>query len=724
MTANDIIDLAHHEDGVVVVTLDDGSQQVNTMNGAFTAALEQTVEHLESERDEIAGVIITSGKDTFVAGGDLNELFAMTPDDKAAASLFVNRIKSLMRRIETLGRPVVAALNGTALGGGLELSLACHRRVAVDRPDARFGTPEVTLGLLPGGGGIVRLTRMLGVKTALEELLLDGRPVSARRAHELGIVDELVADRTELLVAAKAWIAQEPDAVQPWESPGYEIPGGTPATPTFAQELPALPASLRKKTNGAHYDAPHHIMAAAVESTQVDVDTALKIETRYFVDLACNSAQAKNMMQAFFFDMQHANGGGSRPTGHPRTKTSRIAVLGAGMMGAGIAHACATSGMEVVLTDTTMERARAGKAYSEKLLSKLVDRGRTTQAEADAVLSRITPTADLADADGCEAVIEAVFESMELKQEIFEAVRERLADDPLIASNTSTLPITELARSVDVPGNFVGLHFFSPVDRMPLVEVVRGEQTTDATLARALDLVGQIKKTPIVVNDGRGFFTSRVILARNTEAFAMVAEGIHPLSVERAALQAGYPVGALQLTDEVGLQLQREVEQEAVAAATAAGEERMSHPGFAVLDRMVEEFGRTGKAAGAGFYDYEDGRRTRLWPGLAEAFGPPRDDVDIDDLKDRLLFAEALETVHCFAEGVVSRAADANVGSLLGIGYPRWTGGTAQFVDGYPGGCTGFAARAKELADRYGDRFSPPPFLIELAETGRPLRRD
>lgn len=500
--------------------------------------------------------------------------------------------------------------------------------------------------------------------------------------------------------------------------PGYRLPGGTPADPRFAATLPAFPATLKKQTAGAPLPAPRNILAAAVEGCQVDLDTAFAIESRYFADLATGQT-AKNMIQAFFFDLQAVNSGASRPADVPRGTVRRVAVLGAGMMGAGIAHACARAGLDVVLKDVTREAADRGRAYSGKLLAKAVSRGRTTQAEADLVLGRITATGDVADLAACDAVIEAVFEDTALKHKVFQEVQEVVAPDALLCSNTSTLPITTLAEGVARPADFVGLHFFSPVDKMPLVEIIRGRETGDEALARAFDLVRQIRKTPVVVGDSRGFFTSRVIGQFLNEGVAMVGEGVEPASVEQAAAQAGYPAKVLSLMDELTLTLPRKIRAEARRAVEDAGGTWTPHPADAVVDRMVEEFGRGGRTAGGGFYAYgQDGARTGLWPGLREHFTRPGTEIPFDDLRERMLFAEALDSVRCLDEGVLTSVADANVGSLLGIGFPAWTGGVLQYINGYEGGLPGFVARARELAERYGARFEPPAELVARADRG------
>ncbi|MFG2820484.1 3-hydroxyacyl-CoA dehydrogenase NAD-binding domain-containing protein [Kitasatospora sp. NPDC048365] len=708
------------QDGVVTLVLDDPAQSANTMNAAFTDALEATVERLKAT-ENLRGVIITSAKKTFFAGGDLKLISAARPED--AEQVFANsmRIKRALRTLETLGRPVVAAINGAALGGGLEIALACHHRVALDAPGSKIGLPEVTLGLLPGGGGVVRTVRLMGITDALLKVLLQGRQYRPAQALENGLVHELAADREEMLAKARAFVDANPEAVQPWDVKGYKIPGGTPSSPAFAANLPAFPANLRKQLAGAPYPAPRNILAAAVESTQVDVDTAMVIEARYFTELACGQT-SKNMIQAFFFDMQAVNSGAGRPKDVPARTVQKVAVLGAGMMGAGIAYSCAKAGIQVFLKDVTPEAAERGKAYSAGLLDKLVARGRMTPEAREEFLARITPTAEAADLAGCDAVIEAVFENPELKHKVFQEVQGVIAPDALLCSNTSTLPIGLLAEGVDRPADFIGLHFFSPVDKMPLVEIIVGPQTGREAQARAFDLVRQIAKTPIVVNDSRGFFTSRVIGQFINEGVAMIGEGLDPVSVEQAAAQAGYPAKVLSLLDELTLTLPRKIRNESKLAVEAAGGTWHTHPGEVVMDRMLDEFDRPGRSGGAGFYEYQDGRRTRLWPGLREHFAVPGKEIPFEDMKERMLFAEALDSVRCLDENVLTSVADANVGSVLGIGFPAWTGGVLQYINGYDSGLPGFVARARELAAAYGERFEPPATLVRMAEEGATFR--
>ncbi|MFD6150755.1 3-hydroxyacyl-CoA dehydrogenase NAD-binding domain-containing protein [Streptomyces sp. NPDC060243] len=706
--------------GVLTLVLDDPAQSANTMNAAFRAALVATADRLEAERDSVRGIILTSAKKTFFAGGDLHDLRAACPEDAERVLADTLALKSALRRIETLGKPVVAAINGAALGGGYELALASHHRVALDAPGYRVGLPEVTLGLLPGGGGVTRSVRLLGITDALLTLLLQGTQHTPRRALEKGLVDELATDRDDLLAKARAFIDAHPESAQPWDRPGYRIPGGTPAQPKFAANLPAFPANLRKQTGGAPYPAPRAVMAAAVEGSQVDFETAQTIEARYFTGLVTGQT-AKNMIQAFFFDLQKVNSGAARPAHVPRREAAKVAVLGAGMMGAGIAYACARAGIEVVLKDVDPEAAARGKAYSEKLLTKAVAKGRRTEAEKAEVLARITPTAEAKDLAGCDTVIEAVFENTALKHRVFQEVQDIVAPDALLCSNTSTLPITTLAEGVERQAGFIGLHFFSPVDRMPLVEIIKGARTGDEALAHAVDLVRQINKTPIVVADARGFFTSRVIGQFIQEGVAMVAEGVEPASVEQAAAQAGYPAKVLSLVDELTLTLPRKIRDESRAAVEAAGGTWAGHPADAVMDRMVDEFRRPGRAGGAGFYEYEDGRRGRLWPGLREHFTKPGTEIPFRDMKERMLFSEALDTARLLDdEHVLGSVAEANIGSILGIGFPGWTGGVLQYVNGYEGGLPGFVARARELAARYGERFEPPASLVARAERGEP----
>ncbi len=722
-------------DGIVVLTLDDPNASANTMNDLYKASMEAAVERLHAEvaEDEksVTGVVLTSAKKTFFAGGNLKNIAKTTKEDAAEIFAMGEEIKATLRKLETFPRPVVAAINGAALGGGLEIALAANRRIAVDDRTVKIGLPEATLGLLPGGGGVTRVVRMLGLQSALMDVLMPGTQFDPKGALDKGLVDEVFATREELVPAAKAWILAHRDdedvAKNPWDRKGYRMPGGTPKTPALAAFLPMFPALLRKQTKGAIYPAPRAIMSAAVEGAAVDFDTASRIESRYFADLVVNQ-QAKNMIQAFFFDLQAINSGSLRPQGIERYAATKVGVLGAGMMGAGIAYSCARAGMQVVLKDVALESAEKGKAYTEKLNAKGVERGKITQAKADDLLGRITATADPADLTGCDLVIEAVFEDPALKAQVFAEVMPFINDDALLCSNTSTLPITELAAGIDRPTDFIGLHFFSPVDKMPLVEIIRGAETSDVALAKAYDVVQQIRKTPIVVNDSRGFYTSRVIGTQINEGLTMLGEGVHPVSLERAATSAGYPVGTLQISDELNLELMAKIRKATSEAAAREGRDLGPDPSGEVIAKMLE-LGRSSRLAGAGFYDYVDGRRTTLWPGLAETFPVAEQQIPIQDMRDRLLFIEALETAKCFEEGVITSAAAANIGSVMGIGFPALTGGAAQFMTGYQAldergrgmgevGLGAFVARADELAQAYGERFRPTARLREMLAKG------
>ncbi|MBE9372824.1 enoyl-CoA hydratase/isomerase family protein [Saccharopolyspora sp. HNM0983] len=720
MPQNTMIRWDRDDEGIVVLTMADPDQSANTMNQAYTASMGETVDRLERERETITGVVLTSGKKSFFAGGDVHFMIRAQPEDAVALAELCATMKSQLRRLETLGKPVVAAMNGTTLGGGFEIALACHHRVALDHPGSRIGLPEATLGLLPGIGGVTRTVRLLGLQDALLRVLLRGQRNTPRQALENGLVDDLAATPEDMLAQAKTWIRAHPGSTQPWDADGYRMPGGTPAHPRIAATLPALPANLRKETKGANLPAQRNILAAAVEGAQVDIETSFKIETSYLVELMTGQV-AKNMMQAFFFDMQHISSGGNRPQGYDAHRARKVGVLGAGMMGAGIAYVCARGGMDVVLKDVSVEAADKGKSYSVGLYEKAVARGKVSRESADEVLARITPTADPDALADCDLIIEAVFEDPAVKRKAFDEVEEVVEPGAVLGSNTSTLPISLLAEGVRRPEDFIGLHFFSPVDKMPLLEIIVGERTSRQTLAKAIDIAHQINKTPIVVNDSRGFFTSRVISKFVDEAVAMVGEGIDPVSVEQAGAQAGYPTPPLRLLDELTLTLPRKIREETKSSALAAGAEWTPHGSEPVIDRMIDEFDRCGRSSGAGFYAYAEGERIGIWGGIAEHFTVAGKEIPFEDMKERMLFAEAIDTVRCFDEGVLSSVPDANIGSILGIGFPAWTGGVIQYINGYPGGVAGFVERARELAGRYGERFDPPSSLCLRARNGESI---
>lgn len=714
---NDAIRYEKGQDQIVVLTLDMPGQSANTMNAAYREAMGATVTRLEAEKDSLAGVIITSAKKTFFAGGDLNELIQV---DQAHARDFydgVGVLKAQLRRLETLGKPVVAAINGAALGGGWEICLACHHRVALDDKSVQLGLPEVTLGLLPGGGGVVRMVRLLGLEKALP-YLLEGKKLRPAQALQAGLIDEVAADRDELLAKSRAWILAHPQATQPWDNKGYQIPGGTPSNPKVAQMLAIAPSILRSKTHGC-FPAPEKILCAAVEGAQVDFDTAHLIETRYFTELVTGQV-AKNMIGTFWFQLNEINAGRSRPQGFAPYVTRRVGVLGAGMMGAGIAYVSACAGIEVVLKDINLAAAEKGKAHSAALLDKKVSRGQLTAEQRETTLARIHPTQDDADLAGCDLVIEAVFEDRELKARVTAAAQRVVGADAVIASNTSTLPISGLATAVPDPGAFIGLHFFSPVDKMPLVEIIKGAHTRDETLARGFDFVLQIKKTPIVVNDSRGFFTSRVFGTFTSEGIAMLGEGVAAPMIETEARKAGMPVGPLAVSDEVSLSLMSHIRQQTAKDLQAQGKVAPTHPATAVIDLLVNDYKRMGKAAGGGFYDYPAGAQKHLWPELKVRFEQPDKQISPQDVRDRLLFIQAIETVRCVEEGVLMSTADANIGSIFGIGFAAWSGGALQFINQY--GLNDFIARARYLADEYGERFTPPALLLEKAAQGETFR--
>lgn len=529
-------------------------------------------------------------------------------------------LKAQLRRLETFGKPVVAAINGAALGGGWEICLACHHRVALDDKSVQLGLPEVTLGLLPGGGGVVRMVRMLGLEKALP-YLLEGKKVRPAQALQAGLIDELAADREALLAQARSWILANPEVRQPWDNKGYAIPGGTPSHPKVAQMLAIAPSILRSKTQGC-FPAPEKILCAAVEGAQVDFDTAHLIETRYFTELVTGQV-AKNMIGTFWFQLNQINAGSSRPQGFAPYVTRKVGVLGAGMMGAGIAYVSACTGIEVVLKDITLAAAEKGKAHSAALLDKKVSRGQLTAEQRETTLARIRPTQDDADLAGCDLIIEAVFEDRALKAKVSAAAQSVVGANAVIASNTSTLPISGLATAVPDQAKFIGLHFFSPVDKMPLVEIIKGARTSDETLARGFDFVLQIKKTPIVVNDSRGFFTSRVFGTFTNEGIAMLGEGVAAPMIETEARKAGMPVGPLAVSDEVSLSLMSHIRQQTAKDLQAEGKAMPNHPATAVIDLLVNEYKRTGKAAGAGFYDYPAGGQKHLWPELKKRFEQP-----------------------------------------------------------------------------------------------------
>ncbi|MFP8817690.1 3-hydroxyacyl-CoA dehydrogenase NAD-binding domain-containing protein [Acinetobacter johnsonii] len=700
-----------NDDGIVILTLDSPNQSANTMNADFRVALENIVSKLKSETS-ITGIIFRSAKKTFFAGGDLDELIQARLEDATPFFEMIQKMKAEFRYIETLGVPVVAALNGTALGGGWEIALGCHARIALNDPKTKFGLPEVTLGLLPGGGGIVRMVRLLGLQNAFP-FLMEGKQFGVDKAKSLGLIQDTAKTPEELMDKAIAWVKEHPKSQQPFDVKGYKIPGGDPKTPAVAQMLAIAPAMLRDKTKGC-YPAPEAIMAAAVEGAQVDVDTALTIESRYFTYLATGQV-SKNMIGTFWHGMNAIKAGASRPKDVAKWQASKVGVLGAGMMGAGIAYSTAIKGVPVVLKDVSVENAEKGKAYSQKLLDKKVSQGRMTAEKRDQVLSLITATASVEDLKGCDLIIEAVFENQELKAKVTQEAEAFLAEGGVMASNTSTLPITGLANASKDQANFIGLHFFSPVDKMQLVEIIKGKNTSAETLAKAYDYVQQIGKIPIVVNDSRGFFTSRVFGTFVQEGLRLLHEGVHPARIEMAALKAGMPVGPLAIQDEVALTLSEHVANETRKALQAEGKDLPRSGADDVIQTMIHTFDRKGKAAGAGFYDYPEGGKKHLWEGLSHW----KKDVDISEQEmiDRFLFVQSLDTLRCYEENVLESVIDANIGSIFGIGFAPWTGGAIQFLNQY--GLDQAVQRANELEAKYGERFKAPQRLVESVSSGQ-----
>ncbi|MFW2078916.1 3-hydroxyacyl-CoA dehydrogenase NAD-binding domain-containing protein [Acinetobacter sp. ULE_I010] len=705
------IQFEKNADGIVILTLDSPNQSANTMNADFQVALTEIIEKFKAESG-ITGVIFRSAKKTFFAGGDLDELIKATPQDATLFFQIVEKMKHELRYIETLGVPVVAALNGTALGGGWEIALGCHARIALNDPKSKFGLPEVTLGLLPGGGGIVRMVRLLGLQNAFP-FLMEGKQFGVDKAKSLGLIHDTADTEQELFDKAIAWVKANPKSQQPFDVKGYKIPGGDPKTPAVAQVLAIAPAMLRDKTKGC-YPAPEAIMAAAVEGAQVDVDTALRIESRYFTKIATGQV-AKNMIGTFWHGLNAIKAGASRPQNVAKWQSTKVGILGAGMMGAGIAYSTAMKGIAVVLKDVSQENADKGKAYSQKLLDKRVSQGRMTAEKREQVLSLITATANPEDLKGCDLIIEAVFENPELKAKVTQEAEAFLADGGIFASNTSTLPITGLAKASKDDKNFIGLHFFSPVDKMPLVEIIKGQNTSAETLAKAYDYVQQIGKTPIVVNDSRGFFTSRVFGTFVQEGLRMLSEGIHPARIDMAALKAGMPIGPLAIQDEVSLTLSEHVAAETRKALQAEGKDLPRSGADEVIEKMIHTFDRKGKAAGAGFYDYPEGGKKQLWDGLSHW----KKDIDISEQEmiDRFLFVQSLDTLRCYEENVLESVVDANIGSIFGIGFAPWTGGAIQFLNQY--GLEKALVRANELEAKYGERFKAPQRLKDKVASGK-----
>lgn len=705
---SDAVTLTLGDDGILVATMDVPGRPMNVVGDALVGGIATLAARLADPA--VKGLILTSGKADFCAGADLDNLSTWTrPEQPFDGSM---ALKKILRGLETQGKPVVAAINGHALGGGLEIALACHARIVLDDPRLKLGQPEVKLGLLPGGGGTQRLPRMLGMQQALQ-ICAEGNDIAPAKALAMGLVTALAIDRDDLLAKARAWIAANPKARQPWDQPKFKIPGGDSRSPAVVQMLAIAPSIASAKSWG-NYPAVTHIMSCVFEGCLLDFDAACELESRYFA--ACvMSAASKNMLGTLWFQLNAIKKGVSRPQGVERSTVKKLGVLGAGMMGGGIAYVSARAGIDVVLLDTTQEQADKGKAYSQGLLDKAVKKGRSTAEKRDALLAKITPGTDFALLEGCDLVIEAVFEDRAIKADVTKRAEAVLGADKVFASNTSTLPITGLAQASSRPAHFIGLHFFSPVDKMPLVEIIVGKATSDATLAKAFDYVLQIGKTPIVVNDSRGFYTSRVFGTYVMEGITMLKEGVHPRSVEVAGLQAGMPMPPLALQDEVSLSLGLHVADQTKKDLAAEGRAYTEHPGMAVV-RQLCEIGRVGKKAGKGFYDYDAGGK-RLWPELKTLFPVAAEQPPQQELIDRLMFAQANEAARCLDEGVLRSVADGNIGSIFGWGFAPFQGGALQFINAM--GVQAFVARARELAAAHGPHFEPAAGLVRRAEQGQ-----
>ncbi|NQZ91972.1 MAG: enoyl-CoA hydratase/isomerase family protein [Moritella sp.] len=694
------IRLEQDDAGIVHLIFDKPASKVNLLDRRFIDDYVTTVNKLKQMT--FTGVILRSAKTSFFAGGDITELSHSAEQGIEESFQLLSSLKDAMRWLETCGKPVVACINGAALGSGWELALACHYRIALVK-NVLLGLPEVTLGLIPGVGGIVRMTRLLGLKAAMP-YLLKGKQFDSEEGFKLGLINKTATSNVQMMAQATNWIlSQQHPVSQGFDIKGYQLPGGNVSDPHVVSMIVQAPAILKKKTQG-NLPAPEAILSVMIESTEVDVETALRLETRYFLSIIRGQV-AKNMINTFWHQQNEIKAGASRPLDLPVKKFSKVGVLGAGMMGAGIAYALASHGITVILKDISLEKAVFAKSYTASILANC----KLDDEEKCAILQRITPSRESADLIGCDMVIEAVFEDRKVKNQAITEILTAVGDELIMASNTSTLPISSLATASTKPENFIGLHFFSPVDKMPLVEIIKGDKTSSATLAAAYDLVIQIGKVPIVVNDSRGFFTSRVFFTYVSEGMRMLSEGIPAEVIENAAIQAGLPVGPLAITDEVSLSLIDHVRNQARLDFKAEGKELLDNPADAVLDKLLA-LKRRGKLAGAGFYDYNGQGHKQLWAGLVDVF-PTQDNWDIETVKDRLLFVQSLEALRAYEEGVVTSTRDANIGSILGLGFPAWTGGVLQFIDHH--GVDDFKQRAEQLCEQFGPQFTPVAILSE-----------
>ena len=698
-------------DGLAMLTIDLKDRPMNVITPQFVKELAETIEQVAAD-NAVKGAIISSSKTSFMAGADLKavgELFTI----KSAEEYFSRgqSFVSILRRMETCGKPFVAAINGQCLGGGLEIALACHYRVAADAPGSTLGLPEILVGLFPGGGGSQRLPRLIGVREALT-LMTQGTQLKPAEAAGMGIVHKLVPP-DQLLDEARRWLKESPDPVQPWDKKGYKVPGGAGQfNPKFCETFMVGTGMMQKQTMG-NYPAARALLCSVYEGSQVPIDAGLRIEQRYFVSVLLDPV-ARNMIRTVFINKGAADKLARRPAGVEKLKVRKLGVLGAGMMGAGIAYVSAMVGIEVVLLDREMGYAEKGKAYSEGLLGKRISRGKMTQEKAGEVLSLIKPTTDYADLAGCDLVIEAVFEDRGIKADVTKKAEAVIPATSIFATNTSTLPITGLAKASARPDRFVGLHFFSPVDKMPLVEIIRGQQTSEEVLAKSMDFVQQIRKTPIVVNDSRGFYTSRFCGAYLNEGTTMLLEGVVPALIENAGRLAGMPVGPLALLDEVSIDLSYHIREQ---TKKDLGDKYVPASNEEVITLFYEKLNRLGRKNGKGMYEYPEGGKKYLWPGLAEHFPVAAEQPPLDEVKKRLLWAQALDAARCMEEGVLTDPADGDVGAMLGLGFPPYTGGPLSLIDTV--GVAKFVEECDALASKYGPRFTPSQLLRDMAAGGK-----
>jgi len=699
------------KDGIATLTVDVKDKPMNVITDAFMNDILESAERIATD-DSIRGAVVTSGKDSFMAGADLKGLVATFGERKDAAEVYrwCRKLQQAYRKLETCGKPVAAAINGTALGGGLELALACHYRVAGNDPKTKLGQPEVQIGLMPGAGGTQRLLRLMGIEAALR-MNTEGKHFTPEEAQAMGFVNELAEPGREV-EAAKAWVRTTEVRGAPWDEKGFKVPGGAGLTNPKVVQTQTVGAALVQKMTNHNYPAPLAIMSATYEGSVLPMDKALDVESKYFTQLLMDPT-SRNMTRTLFLSKGAADKLARRPKGPPKRPVKKLGLLGAGMMGAGIAYVSAYAGMQVVLLDMSKDNAEKGKDYSRRLLQQRIDKGRMTADQAAAILDRIVTTDRYEDLAGCELVIEAVFEDVSIKADVTAKTEAVIGDDAVFASNTSTLPITALAKASQRPAQFIGIHFFSPVDKMPLVEIIVGKGTGDTAVAQALDYVQQIRKTPIVVNDSRGFYTSRVFGTYSREGIMMLAEGVNPALIENVARHAGMPVGPLAVTDEVSIELSYHVMK---MTREGLGDAYVPTAADAVITTFIEKLGRKGKKNGKGFYDYPEGGRKRLWPGLAERFPPAAEQPSVAEVRNRLLYVQAIDSVRCLDEGVVMHPADADLGSVFGWGFPPWTGGTISYIETV--GLPAFVAEADRLAKRYGDRFRVPDSLRGLAKKG------